>query len=668
MQSRVDDVYAAVRTLSGKAAVKGVGGYVVCDATSIGSTLVALGATSHTVGACASKLFFASAVKAVRKISDAQLEAILAPSRRAAKVKQSISDAIMASGQECVVLRSPGRESWQMILPDMQEAGRWRAQAFDTRGFVGHSIFDTRNAAVVDAVQAGYTEQDPSALDRIQGTPSFERGNYLTELVRQVNLGLLSMSQFDEEMAAYDRNQLMLSEVSMGLAQAFYVPGSDTIVLVADRIEPGTEQAVYLHEIIHRNGPWVLGASYDRLIEGVLNWQMHDVGSLERRVFNEAHTAAKSASDRQIGAGSHDADQWYRHELLAYAVEGAVALGIKPRIADAGCQPGDDVAGWLHDVVATLKGLRLQLFGQPESRLDLQEVVSIAHALAQIDNPERVHQVISALQSGGEKELAELILRRTESLAFYRTDTKLVGAIRQLYHEDNFWSEMVEKSQFQAGPFDGGCLTCALGIQDVAGGALVGIANPQGVVQHYGVMIGGVIYDFGGAHHSLNSWVRSLDGDLDIAGKYDLVDCVPKGCEVPLDEATRAKLAVMLRAALVDQEPFSSVALAKARAESALADFSFPVIGEQQMALWRESRNSTAGDDSDVFLEGWVLKTRSPGGVFSFEKEFYVNDETGASFALWRCARAEIGERVSIKVVDGEGGEVPIEQVLTHVE
>jgi hypothetical protein len=93
---------------------------------------------------------------------------------------------------------------WVFLLPDMTVEGRWRMQRFDERGFSGHGIFDTQQELVEAAVGEGFNTLDPDALDRLQNTPAFQRGNYLTDLVRRVNSKEITMDDANRLIEAYD--------------------------------------------------------------------------------------------------------------------------------------------------------------------------------------------------------------------------------------------------------------------------------------------------------------------------------------------------------------------------------------------------------------------------------------------------------------------------------
>jgi hypothetical protein len=629
---------------------------VVCDSKSLDGVLGRLNVSLGACSALVSADFMASAVHAVRPdVSSRLLDRILSHARENMRVKQALVSTLLGSAaSDCIILKSSGNQ-WVMVLPDVAGVG-WRTQAFDERGFSGHRVFETRKKAFEDAVSSGFMERDDAALDRLQDVPKFQRGNFLTDLVFRVNTGQMTHAQADEALAEYDRTNLLCSEIAGGLAQALYVPGSDVIVLVADRIEPGTEQAVYLHEVVHRSGPWVLGETYDRLIDRVLSWGEQALGSAERGVYETAHAAASASAASRLPLDQERALGLYRHEVLAYAVEAAVANGVVPKPQAVG------VAGWLDEVVAVFKGMRAQLLGGSVDDVGLEEIVALAHAMAHIDNPERAQQVVEALKAGGEPELAQLIHSRTQELSMEGANWPLFYATRQVYGEDDFWETMVEKSKFQAGPFDGGCLTCALAIQDVAGGELVRIVSQQAAEEHYGVLLDGLVYDFGGVHSSLNQWVKSLESDLDGKTGFTLGFGVPQGSAIVLDEAARLQLVGLLKRALSEQDVSSEVGRARQRAEAALADLKWPILGPQQIALWKEGGRASGMDAVDLFLEGWVLKSRLPNGSFVFYKEFYVKDEDSVDqLGVWRGARAVVGQSVELQIEDHLGELTPIE-------
>lgn len=115
-------------------------------------------------------------------------------------------------------------------------------------------------------------------------------------------------------------------------------------------------------------------------------------------------------------------------------------------------------------------------------------------------------------------------------------------AIALTYKSKRFWDAMVEQSTFRSGPFDGGCYVVASAlIAAVGAGDLVYLASSlnSGQVEHFGVRIDGVYYDFSGPARSPYEWIERLrqdefiyDRDLffdEIEGKY--IDNVPRDPE-----------------------------------------------------------------------------------------------------------------------------------------
>jgi len=103
-----------------------------------------------------------------------------------------------------VILRHKSSARWAFMLPDMTEPGRWRVQYFDESGFTGHRVRDTKQDIVEDTVREGFTVPDHEALDRLQSTQRFQRGNFIAGLIFQVNLGGISKTEGDRLLCEYD--------------------------------------------------------------------------------------------------------------------------------------------------------------------------------------------------------------------------------------------------------------------------------------------------------------------------------------------------------------------------------------------------------------------------------------------------------------------------------
>ncbi|ABM97109.1 hypothetical protein [Methylibium petroleiphilum] len=128
------------------------------------------------------------------------LDDLLAEFRR----KRAERTASIGDVSNGAILTCESGQRWVFLLPDMTEPGKWRMQRFDERGFSGHSIFNTQDELVSAAADDGFFRHDPGALDRLQGTSLFQRGNFLTDLVQRINARELSHAEADRLLAEYD--------------------------------------------------------------------------------------------------------------------------------------------------------------------------------------------------------------------------------------------------------------------------------------------------------------------------------------------------------------------------------------------------------------------------------------------------------------------------------
>lgn len=174
-------------------------------------------------------------------------------------------------------------------------------------------------------------------------------------------------------------------------AQALYDPVSRTTYFIADRIRAGTEQAVFLHEMVHKHGRMLLGTqAYQGLIDQVHAWGQAPAASNEKSIH--ARAQSRAARSGVVGARFDD-------EVLAYAVETAVAMGIVPSAA----AHAHSAEQWLDTVIASIEQIAADLAHQRAGRrLSLQQVVDLAYALAQVETPahaRRIEQALQGLQS-----------------------------------------------------------------------------------------------------------------------------------------------------------------------------------------------------------------------------------------------------------------------------
>lgn len=286
-----------------------------------------------------------------------------------------------------MVLKQKSAARWGMILPDASEPGKWRIQTFDERGFSGHSTYNTTSEALRAAVQSGFVERDDGALDKLQATPAFQRGNHYLAVISRVNAREITFAEGMREMDAYDTEHQLLRSLGGAHAQAFYDPQTGTIVLFADRIEAGQELGVVAHEIVHKHGRSVLkDIGFRGLLDTLRAWRDAEAGSNERRIHDVATAKAKVAA-------AH-APSVFDEELFAYAVEAAYAMGLRPRALAS----SESAEGWLAASVAVLKKALSVAVMQPDNaNFTAQDLVDLSFALAQMERPERAREITSLL-------------------------------------------------------------------------------------------------------------------------------------------------------------------------------------------------------------------------------------------------------------------------------
>lgn len=316
-----------------------------------------------------------------------------------------LTDCVIVRKTTPVKIKKSEKPSWMMILPDASEPGRWRTQSFDEQGFSGHSTFDTFELAIDDAAKNNFTTRDDGALDRIQESPVFQRGIFSTDLVARVNAGKINLTEADSLLAKYDETAKIFMSIAASGAQAFITADSETIYLLADRIDEGSEAAVFLHEIVHRHGRHVLGQDSWRGMHNTLNgWATRSLESKERKIYDAASARARSASGTK--------KDLFEEELFAYSVEEAVSRGIKP--SAMGLEGSAEK--WLDTVTASLKLVTSSVLkntgaSHALSEMSAQQLVDLAYALAQIDSPDRMNEIMRRMTPDERSTLNGLVNR-----------------------------------------------------------------------------------------------------------------------------------------------------------------------------------------------------------------------------------------------------------------
>jgi hypothetical protein len=158
-------------------------------------------------------------------------------------------------------------------------------------------------------------------------------------------------------------------------AQAFVDPTDNRVVhLIANNIPIGHEFAVLLHEVgVHVGLKTQMGANFKLLEAQVESWKDMPEGSTELAVYEAA--MARVAAARLDGSLEQSVTA---EELVAYAVEEAVARGVKP-VADS----KNKLENWLAEVKAIVEKA-LQNFFRTATlpNVSVQDLVSLAYAAA----------------------------------------------------------------------------------------------------------------------------------------------------------------------------------------------------------------------------------------------------------------------------------------------
>jgi ADP-Ribosyltransferase in polyvalent proteins len=298
---------------------------------------------------------------------------------------------------------------WRMIFLDFKNPGKWRVQSFDASGLSETAIFDSQLEAVSEAERMGFSVRDDLALQRIQGGARFQRGIFANHLMRKVADLRLSSIEADRLIAQYDGAQAALESIAQAGAQAFIASSGEAIYLLCDRIEEGSEQAVFLHEIFHRYAKVFIDKdSVSALVKRMSSWKEEQVGSIQRMVYERAfqRAAAASGNDRLL----------FEEEILAYGVEEAVSLGVRPSAKALEGSPEK----WLDAVSKTLsQALAAMSLGDRQSSLnhiahhvqDAQQLVDLTYAFAQLESPERVGEIMQRMSPQEQVQLRAIMAR-----------------------------------------------------------------------------------------------------------------------------------------------------------------------------------------------------------------------------------------------------------------
>ena len=127
----------------------------------------------------------------------------------------------------------------------------------------------------------------------------------------------------------------------------------------------------------------------------------------------------------------------------------------------------------------------------------------------------------------------------------------LSRAIRKAGRSNQVMKALVDESEAQSGPFDGGCLIFAKALMMALGsGVLVRMESELngGQTEHYGLAVGDTIYDASGGYHSPEEWISTF---IEVEGIHDrtlrLADGYDPDSDIPDDPQASKKVATLLR-------------------------------------------------------------------------------------------------------------------------
>lgn len=220
------------------------------------------------------------------------------------------------------------------------------------------------------------------------------------------------------------------------------------VYLVQDGIEKGKAMSVLAHEMgVHLNK---LGFKQDKAFQRVLNSIKRNQGKSTKlgKLINEA--ASRVPSDTNA--------EHHTEEILAYLVENNPDTGIVRRFIAL-------VKRWLVEKVGISAGIfnADDLHALAMAAIDQQAGIGTSERVKMSVQDKFKPVDLEQAIDDNRDELYDILLKYTDS-----------------------------------GPFDGGCVIAANGIQQAIGGEVVVLTRPNGKADHAAVKIGDTLYDFDG--------------------------------------------------------------------------------------------------------------------------------------------------------------------------
>ena len=163
-------------------------------------------------------------------------------------------------------------------------------------------------------------------------------------------------------------------------ALAGYDGKTNTIVIIADRVPKGWERAVLLHEVFHKRGAQLLGATQmERFRREFDSWRNAPAGSPERRVYDAASPRIKAAAEGKFGEKRLAT---LTEETLPYAIEEAAKLGFE---VDPKAVLAKGVNGFIARFAQRVSDAWAQFTGRPPTKVTIQDLMAAAYGAAQLE-------------------------------------------------------------------------------------------------------------------------------------------------------------------------------------------------------------------------------------------------------------------------------------------
>lgn len=209
-------------------------------------------------------------------------------------------------------------------------------------------------------------------------------------------MGRLEVTTLNEHMARLIEAGIDFNPARLRMTQAMFEPATESIVFFSDRIQAGHEEAVILHELVHKNAHKVLTPKDWRgLVDVLQSWAHAPSESLARQVYDWA--SGRALDDTRGRAGV------FEEELFAYGVEACVRMGVKPMETD----PLDQPQGWLSRARAVIQKVVDAQLGHGPAEISPQDLVDLAYAFARIEaiSPNGVDKMLTPKDAPAQSSL-----------------------------------------------------------------------------------------------------------------------------------------------------------------------------------------------------------------------------------------------------------------------